>query len=337
MTRPTAFVTGASGFVGSAVVRRLSAAGYNVVAGVHRQNGAAPFAGRPNVRTLAVDILDPAGLREVMTGADQVYHFAALMDSHRSRRELESVNAVGTRNVWEAAASCGVRRALYCSSAAVYGLLAGSCAAIGEDVRPRAVEPYGSSKRRGEEEALAVAARTGLHTTIIRPVAIFGPGERSPFGRQLRIAALSKLLLAGGFEDRGFNFVHVEDVAAAAVYLMLSSHRSGEAFNVAVNDPIRFEDAFQAYRHALARAGRPYLRVRMLALCSSALHRLPSMPRWAVHILENRLAFRIWHPGFDLTYSSAKLCAGGFAFEWTRFEDIFSSCLDPERDTNHPI
>jgi len=80
---------------------------------------------------------------------------------------------------------------------------------------PKVVEPYGNTKLLGETTALDVAKRTGLHTTIIRPVAIFGPGEHTPFGRQLRNAAFSKLLLAGGFQGRGFNYVHVEDVAAS--------------------------------------------------------------------------------------------------------------------------
>jgi len=68
-----------------------------------------------------------------------VYHFAALVDPGRSRQQIYRANVVGTRNFWECAA-CGVKKALYCSSTAVYGRLAHSHGPISEEVRPRAVE-----------------------------------------------------------------------------------------------------------------------------------------------------------------------------------------------------
>lgn len=331
MNGRTALVTGAAGFVGRTLVRALSEAGYRVRAGVHRANGSEVFAGRSGVEPVTVDILDQPSLSQAMAGADEVYHFAALVDSHQSREHLTKVNVVGTRNVWEAAASCGVKRALYCSTTAVYGLLSSSSTAITEDSRPRSVEPYGNTKLLGESTALDVAARTGLHTTIIRPVAIFGPGEHTPFGRQLRNAAFSKLLLAGGFQGRGFNYVHVEDVAAAAVHLMARDHPSGEVFNVCVNDPISFEDAFRAYIRVLGKAGRSYSHIRFLAVCSAFLHRFPQVLTWTSALLGEQYAFRIWHPGFDLNYSSAKLLGTSFRFRWTDFEEVFGSCVEPDR------
>lgn len=331
MNGRTALVTGAAGFVGRTLVRALSEAGYRVRAGVHHANGREVFAGRPAVDPMTVDILDQPSLSQAMAGTDEVFHFAALVDSRQSREHLKKVNVVGTRNVWEVAASCGVQRALYCSTTAVYGLLSSSNTAITEDSRPKSVEPYGNTKLLGETTALDVATRTGLHTTIIRPVAIFGPGEHTPFGRQLRDAAWSKLLLAGGFQGRGFNYVHVEDVAAAAVHLMACNHPSGEVFNVCVNDPISFEDAFQAYIRVLGKAGRSYSYIRFLAVCSAFLHRFPRGLRWTSALLGERHAFRIWHPGFDLNYSSARLLGTSFRFRWTDFETVLGSCVEPDR------
>jgi nucleoside-diphosphate-sugar epimerase len=308
-------------------VRELSAQGHDVGAGVRSRCGGTPFVPLAGVRTVQLDILDGCALRKALAGFDQVYHFAAATDPEQPRKALDAVNVVGTRNVWEVAASSGVTRALYCSSAAVYGLLSRSRAAIDEKVLPRAIEPYGNSKLLGEQAALDVASCSGLHTTIIRPVAIFGPGDRSLFGRQLRRAANRKLLIPGGFEYGAFNFVHVEDVAAAAVHLMSLGLAGGEIFNVAVNRPIRFDEAFQVYRRVLARAGRRYRYLRMLAAFSTLVHRLPSMLKWLPNVLRDRCAFSIWHPGFDLSYSAAKLEATDFRFKWTRFEDVLSSCL----------
>ena len=331
MNGRTALVTGAGGFVGRTLVRMLSEAGYAVRAGLHRLNGTDLFAGLRNVDTLPMDILDRRSLAEAMPGVDEVYHFAASVNAHQSREHLREVNVVGTRNVWEIAGAYAVKRALYCSTTAVYGLLSSSRTAITEASRSKAIEPYGNTKRLGEIAALEVAARCGLHTTIIRPVAIFGPGDHTPFGRQLREAAVSKLLVAGGFQKRGFNYVHVEDVAAAAVHVMTLDLPSGEVFNVAVTDPISFEEAFDAYLRVLAKAGRSYAHIRFLALCSSILHRVPPVLRWTSTLLGERHVFRIWNPGFDLIYSSEKLLATSFRFRWTDFESVFASCVEPDR------
>jgi nucleoside-diphosphate-sugar epimerase len=265
-----------------------------------------------------------------MRGVDTVFHFAALVDSHKTREELYLVNVEGTRNVWECAVECGVNKALYCSSTAVYGLMAKSKQAITEDVQARAVEPYGNTKFLGELAALEIARRSNLHTTIIRPVAVFGPGEHTPFGKKLRDAAVSKLLIAGGFQNKKFNYVHVEDVADAAIYLMQRGIPSGQIYNITVNEPILFEKAFQAYIRILGRAGSSDTKIRLLALISTILHKLPYALYWISKILGERFVFKIWHPGFDLNFSSSKLLDTSFKFKWTNFEEVFYSCVENE-------
>lgn len=328
MKNPTALVTGASGFVGNRVVQTLCGNGLTVRAGIHSPHCQASPSWSSAVGAVPIDLCDISSLREAMKGVEEVYHFAALVDSSASREHLARINEQGTRNVWECAAEEGVQRALYCSSTAVYGLLAGSNGMITEEVRPRAIEPYGYSKLMGERAAMEISARTGLHTTIIRPVAIFGPGEHTPFGRSFRGAVASKLLVAGGFQGKRFSYVHVEDVAEAAFHLMRKEIPCGEVFNIAVNQPITYEGAFQAYLRVLGNAGRSYARIRLLALISSTLHTFPSAAAGIARRAGKRFMFRVWHPGFDLTYSSAKLLEAGFAFRWTSFENVLSSCVE---------
>jgi dihydroflavonol-4-reductase len=325
---PIAFVTGAGGFVGSHVVKALAEKGFAIRAGVRSSVPSACSDDRTEIEKVEVDILDRNSLIKAMKGADAVYHFAALVDARKTKEQLAQVNVEGTRNVWECAVECGVKRGLYCSSTAVYGLLARSDRAITESVRPKAVEPYGCTKLLGERVALEIATRSDFHTTIIRPVAIFGPGEHTPFGKKLRDAAVSKLLIAGGFHGRRFNYVHVEDVAVAAVHLMQKEIPSGEIFNITVNDPILFQDAFQAYIRVLERAGSSFARIRFLASVSALLHKQPSTLRWISNVLGERFVFRIWHPGFDHNYSSSKLLETSFQFHWTDFEEVFYSCLE---------
>jgi nucleoside-diphosphate-sugar epimerase len=327
VSRRTAFVTGAAGFVGAAVVRALLDNGDGVIACVHRPADLARFSGVPGVSPVCVDILDPDALSAAMTGADDVYHFAALVDSHASRARLMTVNAAGTHNVWTCAAARRVRRALYCSSVAVYGLLGKGRQPITEDAPPRAIEPYGTSKLMGEWAVREVVARSGLPAVIIRPVAVFGPGENSAFGRDLRRAAFSKLIQGGGFEDRSFNFVHVDDVAGAALHLMACEGAPGQVFNVGVDRPVRFEEAFGSYVRALDRSGRSLSLPKILALASNSLSKAPFLSalasRWG-----RRIVFSVWRPGFDLLYSSVKLLATAYRFKWDSFEDVLVSCAD---------
>jgi nucleoside-diphosphate-sugar epimerase len=330
MSAPTALVTGAGGFVGRHVVRSLHERGYRVIAGVHAPRDCGAFAGLDGVETVHADVLDRRALDQALGGVDEVYHVAALVDAHKPRAQLQLVNAEGTRNVWECAARQGVGRALYCSSAAVYGLLSRSSRPIDEGVPARAVEPYGRSKRLGEEAALAVAARTGVHTVVIRPVAVFGPGEHTPFGNALRAAAVSRLLVAGGFESKSFNYVHVEDVAQAAVFLLQRDSPNGTTYNVCAPQPIPYEQALREYIRMLKRAGASHARVKMLARISEALHSRPSLLRWLRRSSSDRFFFPVWQLGFDMQYSSAKLCATSFRFVWTDFQEVLFSCLRNE-------
>jgi nucleoside-diphosphate-sugar epimerase len=323
-------VTGASGFVGRRVVSALARRGWKVVAGVHRNSPETRSRIAENVTIVPLDILDRESVRAALEGAYAVLHFAARVDADCPVEQLYSINVDGTKIVWECAAASGVTKALYCSTAAVYGLLANSAEAIAETVRPCAVEPYGRTKYQGEQIAVELGIRYHLHTTILRPVAIFGPGEHSPFGNKLREAAVSKFLIAGAFANRHFSYVHVDDVAAAAVFLMENDFPSREVFNIAVPSPIKFEDAFVAYRQVLARLGRSFVKVRMLALISWALHRRPFVINWISKMLGRRWFFIVWKPGFDRMYSSAKLLQTQFRFRHTDFEEVFSSCIEPE-------
>lgn len=323
-----ALVTGASGFIGRWVVGALRRRGVWVRAGIHRLSHIASFPRDHGVEVACLDLLDKQSLVRAMDGVDSFYHFAALIDPKAQSEDHFQINAEGTKNLWTCAAACSVRAALYCSSASVYGLLSSSSQPVTEDVRPRAVEPYGRSKLLGESTALEIGAQSGPATVVIRPVAVFGPGDQSPFGRSFRRAAVSRLLFAGAFRGREFSFVHVEDVAEAAVHLMQSDACNGQAYNVSVEDPISFECAFQAYTRALIRSGRCQVRARFLARLSAVAQKLPVLSHLLATLGGERLVFTVWQPGFDMTYSSEKLLRTSFQFKWTRFEDVVLSWIN---------
>jgi len=328
MNNKKVLVTGAAGFVGKYVVNALLKKGYNVIAGIHLNSSLSEFPAKENLKLVKLDILNRESVTAAMQGIDTLYHFAAIVSTKVSNDHLYRINVEGTRIVWECAAACGVKKALYCSSAAVYGLLAKSNGAITEKTVPRAVEPYGKTKLEGEQVALQLAKQYNLHTIIIRPVAIFGPGEHTPFGKKFRDAVVSRLLIAGAFKNKKFNYVQVEDVAEAAVYLTELDLPGSEIFNITVNEPILYEEAFSAYLKVLDRLGRPFLKVKILALISFILHKLPRVIKWVSKIFGEKYLFTVWRPGFDLNYSSEKLLGTSFEFKHTDFEEVFYSCVE---------
>lgn len=327
MNKHSVLVTGASGFVGEWVVRSLLKKGVRVRAGIHRRVDFSKLSGNEKVTPMIIDILDRSSLAQALDGVREVYHFAALMDPGASKEDLFRINVEGTRNVWECAAVHGVKVGLYCSTAAVYGLLGAANQPVSEEAIPRAVEPLGHSKLLGESEALEIGKARGIKTIVVRPVGVFGPKGRTPVGPVLNRAAFSSFLLARAVKERKFSFAHVEDVAEAAVHLVNTDGYEGETFNIAVDRPVSFEEAFRAYLEALDRLGRSRIRARILGGISSLLEKFPVVSR-SLPLIAEKFGFRVWRPEFYVTYSSQKLVETSFRFKWDRFEDVLLSCMN---------
>lgn len=322
-----ALVTGAAGFIGREVVSALVRSGVAVRAGVRKSADVRRFNTPPKLEGVILDLLDERSLRNALEGVRAVYHFAAVMRGRGGREELYMANVTGTRNLWEGAAACGVKRALYCSTASVYGLLAASEQPISEDVTPKAIEPYGRAKLEGESVALEIGQSSGVGTRVIRPAAVLGPGEGSTFGRAIRRAALTRLLLPGMYPHNRFSFVHVADVAEAAVHVMGIPDADGEVFNVAVDRPISFHDAFQVYLAVLGRSGHAFWRPLMLAQLSAFVQRHPHLSTWLVRRGNYGPVFPVWQLDRELVFTSKKLLDTDFQFTWEDFGDVLASCI----------
>lgn len=145
-------MTGATGFVGRATLRQAVEAGWHVRALTRR-----PQEPREGVTWVAGALDDPAGLAEMAAGADAVMHIAGVVNVP-TRGAFEAGNAIATAHVVDAARGVGVRRFIHVSSLAA---------------REPGLSNYGWSKERAERVILA----SGLDWTIIRPPAVFGPGD----------------------------------------------------------------------------------------------------------------------------------------------------------------
>ena len=152
MTNRVLAMTGATGFVGGATVRQAVEAGWHVRALTRR-----PQEPREGVTWLAGELDDPESLAAMVSGAEVAMHIAGVVNVP-TRAAFEAGNAVATANVVDAARGAGVRRFIHVSSLAA---------------REPELSNYGWSKERAERVVLA----SGLGWTIVRPPAVFGPGD----------------------------------------------------------------------------------------------------------------------------------------------------------------
>jgi len=167
-------VTGATGFTGTALCKRLRAEGHDVLAFVRSKERAAHLI-ELGVECVEVDIRDRQQVRDAFTDIDRVFHLAAAWRTeHAELDEFRLVNVEATRHLLEAAQDADVEHFLHCSTVGVHGGVDEPPA--DESYRNRPQDHYQSSKLEGE----LIARRyfgNGLKGTVIRPVGIYGPGD----------------------------------------------------------------------------------------------------------------------------------------------------------------
>jgi nucleoside-diphosphate-sugar epimerase len=182
-----ALVTGASGFLGSSLVAILCQRGVRVRALVRPTSDLRRLSGL-GAEIVRGDVCDLASLREAARGQQVVFHAAAKVPDWGPRREFFRVNLEGTRNVVAACQDAGVGRLVHVSSITVLGLpREGGAVDEQSPYDPSPSDAYTASKIEAEKIVLAANGERSLSTVVVRPGAIWGPGDPSVAPR---IAAL---------------------------------------------------------------------------------------------------------------------------------------------------
>jgi dihydroflavonol-4-reductase len=223
-------ITGATGFVGSAVLRQLIESGHSVRALVR------PGSDHRNLTGLSIeictgDLTDRPSLDRALAGCSALFHVAA---DYRlwviNPREIYEANVTGTRNIMLAAAHAGVTRIVYTSSVATLGLNPDGSPAD-EDTPVSLADMIGHYKRSkflAEAEVKRLAEEEGLPVIIVNPSTPVGPRDikPTPTGRIIVDAASGRM---PAYVDTGLNLVHVDDVAAGHL-LALERGKIGERY-----------------------------------------------------------------------------------------------------------
>ena len=215
MSGKRAFVTGASGFIGTNLVKQLGEAGWQVIA-MHRESSDLTYLRQFPARRVVGDIGDRAFLAEAIPeGVDALFHVAGNVSFDSSGDEAQThANVAGTRAVVEAAQAKGVGRFVHTSTGAVFGLHDG--VAIDETAPSNAFEipvNYCRSKKAAEDIVLEAAAG-GLDAVCVNPGNVVGPYDRVIWGPFVQAIASGALTTVG---SGGGAFCHIDETAKAHI------------------------------------------------------------------------------------------------------------------------
>lgn len=241
-------VTGATGYIGEQLVRHLVAEGPRVRILVRRRAKAEAVFG-PLLEHLEVaegDLGDRESLERAVRGVRQVYHAASLVRFAGDWAQFEAANVTGAVNLLDACLAAGVERVVHLSSIAA----GGPAVMEGGRLRPRTEadlpaplpDPYGRSKLAQEQAALSYNQR-GLPVVVVRPSAVFGPGDLEGMNQLLQLVARGRLPFYLGSRRGYVNVVYAADLVRGCLFAM-ERGRSGEIYNL-VGPHLTHEALFQ--------------------------------------------------------------------------------------------
>ncbi|MBV5287123.1 MAG: NAD-dependent epimerase/dehydratase family protein [Methyloversatilis discipulorum] len=245
-------VTGASGFVGGALVRRLQREGVPVRAVVRTH-------GRGGPEALVGPALGPeADWSRLLAGAGAVVHAAAHVhveaaDTGAARLAFRRANVEGTRSLAQQAADAGVRRFVFISSIGVNGRRTKH--PFTEDDAPAPEGPYADSKLEAERALCEVAQRAGMEWVVIRPPLVYGPAAPGNFARLVRWVARGVPLPLGAVRNRR-TLVAIDNLTDLVLTCLRSDSAANEVFLAGDAESLSTPDLLRIVAKAQGRTAR---------------------------------------------------------------------------------
>lgn len=227
-------VTGATGFLGGALARRLHAAGAAVTAQGRREGAALAAAG---LRFVRGDLAERAVAAAACAGQHFIFHCAALAAPWGPYKDFYRANVTATENVVAGARQAGAARLIHVSTPSLYFADQPRRNVREDDPLPaRQVAAYADTKRLAEQ-VVDEAQAAGLATITIRPRAIFGPGDGTIFPRLLRQVARGRLRVIGGGANVA-DFTYIDNVVDGLLLCAHApAHALGRKYNLTNGEP----------------------------------------------------------------------------------------------------
>jgi nucleoside-diphosphate-sugar epimerase len=258
---PQVLVTGANGFVGTAVCRALIAKGFSVRAAVRGPEAQEALEGNfPGVPCVRVGEISPeTDWTSALAGCDSVIHLAARAhmmrdDANDPLAAFRRMNRDATRRLAKQAAKAEIRRFVFVSTIKVNGE-ATTGTGFTERDPPAPEDPYAVSKWEAEQAIAEVVSASSMEYVILRPPLIYGPGVGANFLRVLRAVDRGDPVALGSVRNRR-SLVYVGNLADAIVTCLDHAEAAGRTYMVADGEDISTPDLFQRVGTALQRPAR---------------------------------------------------------------------------------
>jgi nucleoside-diphosphate-sugar epimerase len=240
----TVLVTGSGGFIGRHLVSYLAAQGWKVIAA---SRSASVFE-NPNIVAVPLpDLSSPFDWQPLLQQCDAVVHLAGIVHTIADDELYERVNHRATEALARAASRCGAHLVFISSIAAQSGSF--SDHELTENDTPRPTNAYGRSKLAAEQAVRA----TGVSFTILRPVVIYGDGEKGNFATVHKIARLPIPLPFGALTAQR-SVLSVQNFNSAVATALTNSRARGETFIVSDPTALTVSDVITRYRASLGRS-----------------------------------------------------------------------------------
>ena len=290
-------ITGATGFVGPHLIKKLTSAGHTCRCLV-RTGSESKIPDVPGVQIVSGDITDPESLNGIADSIDCLLHLATLghIANYTVTEDMfEAINVHGTRNIMLEALRAGVPRVVHCSTVAAMGICTDNPATEESACRPH--HPYGRSKLKGERTVQEMLRRNHLPAVIVRFSMVYGPGDPRD------MLKLTRLALKGFFPKIGRRskltpLIHVED-AVEGLLLAAEKGRAGEIYLLTNRKALPFDEIRKIILQALSVRRPPLYLPEWLALSFAAaveqvFKALGKTPPVARKNIESTLADRVF-------------------------------------------
>jgi nucleoside-diphosphate-sugar epimerase len=242
-------VTGGTGFTGKALVRRLIDLGHDVVALDYKEGLRTQELRDWGAEVILGSVTDKEVVRRAMQGVELVHHVAAAFrEMNVPDTYYYDVNVNGTRNVLEAAVAEGVRKVIYCSTCGVHGNI--DHPPGGEDAPIQPADYYQRTKYEAEPVVRQFFER-GLKTVILRPAAIYGPGDPERFFLIFKRVAKGTFPMFGSGKTY-YHPLYIDNLIDAFILAMQEGKGEGEAYLIADEQYLEIEDLVRRVGKALS-------------------------------------------------------------------------------------
>lgn len=298
-------VTGATGFIGSHLVRLLAGSEHDVCCLVRETSDAAEIK-RLGARLRRGDVTDRGSVAEGMAGNDCVVHLANVYSMWEPDKSIFSrVNVGGTRNVMECALEAGVIKVIHVSTAGTYGKPRDCPFTEESEIGPARFSEYARTKHEGELLAWDLFRKRALPLVVISPGAVLGLGDTKPTGRYIEDLATGRMPVTV-YRDVLMTYVHVKDVAEAIRLAIEHDGNVGQKYLVG-KEQLSFGELNELIRRA---SGVPLPRVN-----------LPdSMVRMSATVLTSLAAITRRPPLWGMSVDQAGMAREGFRFDGSKAE-----------------